>query len=336
MLECNSKEARVCVIDDDPNSLAAIVSLLKQECDVVVARSGRDALRMIRQSPPDLIILDLEMPDLDGFAVCSRLKADPLTADLPVIFLTSHADEETEVRGLTAGAADFITKPARGPAVLARIQNLIRLKRMAERLRAAAQTDDLTGLPNRGRFSKVLADELLRARRQQLPVSLLMVDVDHFKAYNDHYGHLGGDGALRLVAKVLQATTHRTGDLACRYGGEEFGIILPDTDAAGARAVAAAVLTAMASAGLPHAASPVAPYVTLSIGIASGSYPAAQGGESSFQELGSDLPTELIASADAALYAAKRNGRNQAWADGADGLVWAAGDGAAARLGAKG
>lgn len=315
---------RVCVIDDDPTSLAAIVKLLQSRFDVVVARSGREGLLIIRRNPPDLVVLDIEMPDMDGFAVCRRLKGDVLTEQIPVVFLTASRDEAIEERGLGAGASDFIAKPPRGPVVLARIHNLVRMKQLAERLRVQAQTDDLTGLPNRGHFTHVLGQELMRARRQKQTVSLMMIDIDHFKGYNDHYGHLGGDGALRQVAKALMAVAKRSGDMACRYGGEEFAIILPATDAAGARTVAAAVLAGVDALCLPHAASPVAPCITLSLGLASCAVQAPSA------DSDSGVPylyimNHLVERADTALYAAKRHGRNQAWADGEDGPVWVAG-----------
>lgn len=320
--------ARVCLVDDDRVSLAAMAALLQAECEVVVSRSGRDALRLVRRQPPDLIVLDLEMPDMDGIAVCRRLKDDPLTEDLPVVFLTAHTDDETEVRGLAAGAADFIAKPPRGPVVLARIRNLVRMKRLAERLRAEAQTDGLTGLANRSHLNRNLHQEMLRALRQRQPLSLLMIDVDHFKAYNDHYGHLAGDGALRQVAQGLKTVTHRAGDIACRFGGEEFVILLPSTDLAGAARVAAKLLETIADLALPHAASPTIDKVSVSIGAATFAHDGGEptpSSESQFAALADDAPAELIARADAALYAAKRHGRNQVWIDAPAGLAWYAG-----------
>lgn len=316
---------RICLVDDDRLSLAAMAALLESECEVIVSRSGRDALRLVRRQPPDLIVLDLEMPDMDGISVCRRLKEDPLTEDLPVVFLTAHTDDETEVRGLAAGAADFIAKPPRGPVVLARIRNLVRMKRLAEQLRAEAQTDGLTGLGNRAHFMRAVQQEMLRAQRQRQPLSLLMVDVDHFKAYNDQFGHLAGDGALRQVAQALKAVTHRAGDLACRFGGEEFVILLPATDLGGAGRVALKVLQNIERLGLPHPASQTAARVSVSIGAATFVHAVAEPaspGDSQFAPLAEDAPTELIARADAALYAAKRHGRNQIWHDGPTGLAW--------------
>ena len=206
--------------------------------------------------------------------------------------------------------------------------DLVRMKRQAESLRAQAQTDSLTGLYNRGHFTRVLGQELSRAKRNRQTVSLLLIDIDHFKAYNDHYGHLGGDGALRQVALALKAVAKRPGDLACRYGGEEFAIVLPATGTVGACNVAASTLARIDALALPHAASMVAPHVTLSIGVAS--LPeeelASHGLDTDFVDPGLEAIHQLIGKADAALYDAKRHGRNQAWGHGKDGRVWVAGN----------
>ena len=321
-------QPRICVVDDDLISLTVVAKLLMPHFTVVAARSGREALSLIRRDPPDLVLLDIQMPDMDGFAVCRRLKDDPLTEAIPIVFLTASQDEVIEERGLVAGASDFIIKPPRGPVVVARILNLVRMKRQAESLRAQAQTDSLTGLYNRGHFTRVLGQELSRAKRNRQTVSLLLIDIDHFKAYNDHYGHLGGDGALRQVALALKAVAKRPGDLACRYGGEEFAIVLPATGTVGACNVAASTLARIDALALPHAASMVAPHVTLSIGVAS--LPeeelASHGLDTDFVDPGLEAIHQLIGKADAALYDAKRHGRNQAWGHGKDGRVWVAGN----------
>lgn len=321
--------ARICVVDDDLTSLAAVAKLLQPHFDVVAARNGQEALRLIRRDLPDLVLLDIEMPDLDGFSVCRHLKADPLTEPIPVVFLSSSQDEVVEERGLGTGASDFITKPPRGPVVVARIVNLVRMKKLAESLREQAQTDSLTNLPNRGHFTRVLSQELIRAQRHKQSVSLVMIDIDHFKAYNDSYGHPGGDEVLRQVGKALMNIAKRTGDLACRYGGEEFAIVLPATGMAGARTVAAATLAGVNALAIPHAGSPVAPHVTLSIGLAS--VPLAEPKQVAVDEHSTAVNSDmmdmdiLIAGADAALYYAKRHGRNQAWCQGNQGCVWVAG-----------
>lgn len=315
--------ARVCVVDDDPTALAAIVAALRQDFDVVVARSGEDALRLIERQPPDIVLLDVEMPGMDGLAVCRRLKEDPLTEPLPVVFLTAHSDVETELRGLSAGALDFIAKPPRGPAVVARVHNLVRLKRLAERLRMESQIDGLTGLHNRIQFDRMLRQELMRSHRHGRPLGLLMVDVDHFKRYNDHYGHLGGDGALRQVAQALKSGARRGGDLACRYGGEEFAMLLPDTDLAATVHVGHKLIDAVDALGIEHAASLTASTLTLSLGAAC-YLPSGKSSQLPPGQPVDDMATDLIARADAALYGAKHHGRHRVWSDQAGRVLPAA------------
>lgn len=313
--EAKAERPRVCVVDDDPAILAALAALLQSEFEVVVARNGHDALRLARKDPPDLILLDVQMPDLDGFAVCRRLKDDPLTAEVPVVFLTAQGDEATEVRGLTAGADDFIAKPLRGAVVLARTRNLVRMKRLADQLKREALRDGLTGLANRKHFTHTLRDELLRAARQHRPVAVLMFDVDFFKAFNDHYGHLAGDGALVRVGQLLSGLARRAGDLAGRLGGEEFALLLPDTDTEGAMRVAWRALEGFAKAAIPHAASPISGRLSCSIGGASfvpASDVSADPAGPETAPMVPDQATELLAQADAALYRAKHLGRNRA------------------------
>lgn len=294
--------ARVCLIDDDPTSLAAAVATLRQRFEVAVARSAEDGLRLIQRRPPDVVLLDIDMPGMDGLTLCRLLKADVATEPLPVVFLTAHGDEATELAGLAAGAADFIQKPPRGPVVMARLDNLVRLKRLSDQLRRDSLTDGLTGLANRACFDRTLQQELLRSNRQDQPLSLLLLDLDHFKAYNDHYGHLAGDEALRRVAQALAGCALRAGDVACRYGGEEFALVLPSADREGARRLADRVVAAVDRLALPHAASRTAPHVTVSVGVAT--VPAGAN-PSSVDAAG------LIERADRALYAAKRAGRNR-------------------------
>ncbi len=308
---------RILVVDDDVNVLSLLGALLGKHYDLRVARSGRDALRLARLEPPDLVLLDVEMPAMHGYEVCRRMKADALVADVPVVFLTAHTDEASEVRGLRAGAADFIVKPLRGAVVAARVANLVRLKQMTDRLRTEANTDGLTGLANRAYFDRTLHQEWLRAMRNGRPLALLMVDVDHFKAYNDHHGHLAGDGCLRMVAQALRGVLKRPADFAARYGGEEFVLLLPDTAAEGGAVVAAALRAAIAQARLPH---PLTTLVTASVGVSAVDVASLFGApwsvDSGFvplapeQSLGAE---DLVRAADQALYAAKSHGRDQVW-----------------------
>ncbi|MEN9892834.1 MAG: hypothetical protein RLY78_3129 [Pseudomonadota bacterium] len=334
---------RILVVDDDAVMLRTLAGVLAGHYDVALARSAEQALPLIAGHPPDLLLLDLQMPGLGGVGLCRLLKSDPVLHDLPVVFLTAHADEATELAGLQAGAADFIAKPPSAPVMLARLGNLVRLRRLSERLQAEARFDGLTGLRNRAQFDRLLRTEWLRAQREGRPLSLLLADIDHFKAYNDHCGHPAGDHALREVAQVLRRAGRRPADQACRYGGEEFALLLPLTDAAGARHVGHALLQALRQRALAHPASSVGPWMTLSIGLATvqplglpalpagsapelpaGADPAAVAADSAAS--GGLLPDAvergalaLVEAADRALYAAKQAGRAQVWRVGLDG-----------------
>lgn len=307
---------RVLVVDDDATVVAAVMSLLSNSCDLRMARNGRDALRLARREVPELVLLDVEMPDMNGHEVCRQMKADPVLQDVPVMFLTAHGDLDAEVAGLKAGAVDFIVKPPRGPVVEARIGTHVRMKRMADILRAAALTDSLTGVANRRRFDEALTKEWFRAKRAGSPLGLLMVDIDHFKAYNDHFGHAEGDECLRTVAAVLQTTTRRPADLLARYGGEEFVLLLPETDATGVKAVAAQLVAAVARTEFPHIAQ--GRRVTVSVGASAfdESCEAWTAGfvDSQFSEAVPFPPlSSLGKAADLALYAGKSAGRNTAY-----------------------
>jgi diguanylate cyclase (GGDEF)-like protein len=307
----------VLVVDDDANVLASVHALLSGHCVLRAARNGADALRLARSERPDLVLLDIEMPGLSGLAVCRAMKEDPLLADVPVIFLTLNNDEATEVEGLAAGAVDFIAKPPRGPVVLARIQTHVRMKRMADALRAEALTDSLTGLGNRRRWDDTLPREWLRALRAGAPLAVLMIDVDHFKAYNDRHGHAAGDACLRRVAVGLKGCLNRPADLLVRYGGEEFAMLLPDSSGPGAAALSAQVVDAVDGLRVPHGASPVGPWVSVSVGAAAYDDSAAawvEPGQDS--RLATLLPrpqaADVVNAADQALYEAKRAGRARA------------------------
>jgi diguanylate cyclase (GGDEF)-like protein len=216
-----------------------------------------------------------------------------------VIFVTALKTPEDETRALEAGAADFITKPVNAAVVRARVRTQLTVKRQADALRALTLTDPLTGVANRRAFDERLEAEWRRCARAGLPVALVLVDVDHFKAYNDHYGHQGGDACLVQVAAALRRGAGRTHDLVTRYGGEEFAILLPQLDTLGAEGVAHRLLDELARLDLPHAASPTAPHITVSMGLCSMVPREGQGHDA------------LFAAADALLYQAKAGGRNQ-------------------------
>ena len=291
---------RVLVIDDGLVGIKFVQSSLSEDCEIIYALDGTRGLEMARTHQPDLILLDVLMPGLDGWEVSAALRADPATADIPLIFITALSSAEAETRALEAGAADFISKPV-NPAVLrARVRTHLTLKRQSDRLRALTFTDSLTGIPNRRAFEAALERAWRRCLRACSPLSLALLDVDHFKAYNDRYGHPAGDACLRLVAAQLMQCAARSDDLAARHGGEEFALLLPGTELIGAEGVARAVIEAVDGLGISQGGSPPAPHVTVSIGVAC-AVPA--------QDL---APGGLVALADRLLYLAKNGGRHRA------------------------
>jgi len=288
---------KVLVVDDSTMVRRLLAAVLGREFRVLAAEDGDAALALALEARPDLILLDALMPGMDGFTACERLKADARTGEIPVLFLTALDGEVDEIRALEAGAIDFIQKPINAATVLARVRNHIELKRSNDRLRELSVQDGLTSLSNRRHFDQVLTREWQRCRREGSPLALILGDVDCFKNYNDTYGHLEGDACLKAVAAVFAGALRRPADMAARFGGEEFVCLLPDTDEAGARAVAEQISAALADLGLPHAGSDVAPHVTASLGVAA-VCPAQD-----------DLPGSLVDEADRRMYEAKRKAK---------------------------
>jgi diguanylate cyclase (GGDEF)-like protein len=298
-MEMPTCPARVLVVDDSPSHLAILTESLRSEFDVRIATSGAEALRLVDETPPDLILLDILMPDMDGYEVCRRLKADFATRNIPVIFLTAKNDVADETQGLAIGAVDYIIKPVTVPIVQARVRTHVELKRRGDLLETLSLRDGLTGIPNRRRFDDCLDRAWRQALRNDTPLSLVMADIDDFKAYNDTYGHLAGDDCLRAVARTLSCVLKRPGDLAARFGGEEFAIVLEETGLGGALHLAEAMRGAVAALGLPHPGSRAAGVVTISLGVACAVPSPDQG------------PRALLCLADRQLYEAKLAGRNR-------------------------
>ena len=295
----NQQRATVLIVDDSPGIIQTLAGVLEDEFEVIFATRGARALEQVAARPVDLILLDVVMPEMDGHEVCRRLKGMDESRDIPVIFLTARGEADEEALGLSLGAVDYIGKPFSPPVVLARVRTHIELKNKRDELQRLSMVDGLTGIANRRRFDEVLEREWRRARRERYPLSLLMLDVDHFKAYNDHYGHLAGDDALRRVARAIEVNGRRPGDFVGRYGGEEFVCILPTSDAAGALAVGEQCRGAVEALAIPHAGSSVAAVVSVSIGVAT------------IEPSGGDALATLLERADDALYQAKREGRNR-------------------------
>jgi diguanylate cyclase (GGDEF)-like protein len=235
------------------------------------------------------------------------LFAAPETRDIPVVFVTALDSPEDETRALDAGAADFISKPVNAAVVRARVRTQLTVKRQRDALRALILLDALTGVANRRAFDERLEMEWRRCGRAQLPVSLLLVDIDHFKLYNDHYGHPAGDDALVQAAGAMRRAAGRVQDQVARYGGEEFAILLPQLGADGAIGVARRLMHELELLNLPHAASPTGPRLTVSIGIASMVPDVAPDPVPP----GRSMPADLVRMADSLLYQAKEGGRNR-------------------------
>jgi diguanylate cyclase (GGDEF)-like protein len=307
----------ILLVDDDPGAIQLMGRILADVGELRFATNGKDALRLARDSAPDLILLDAEMPGMSGFELLRTLKAESSLADVPVIFITSHSEAGFEVSALDMGAADFIAKPLKSSRVLARVRTQLRMKHMADELRRTATTDSLTGVANRRQFDESLEREWLRTQRSGEPVSLLMIDVDHFKLYNDLYGHPKGDVCLRRVTQALQSACKRPADLLARYGGEEFMILLPQTPRHGAQHMAQQVLAAVATSGIFHEDSRTTHYVSVSVGIscfddASACWSNLTAEQRARDESHALRACDLVHAADKALYSAKQAGRAQA------------------------
>ena len=294
------RKPRILIVDDSPENIRILGQALKNDYQVSFSISGDHALTIaMSENPPDLILLDIIMTGMNGYEVCRKLKENKISRDIPVIFITAMNHEEDEKLGLEIGAVDYITKPFNMSIVKARVRTHIKLKQLLDMLKDLSSIDGLTGIPNRRRFDEVLNDEWRRALREQHSISLVMIDIDCFKAYNDNYGHLAGDDSLRKVAKTLAETVQRPMDFVARYGGEEFTAILPRTNLEGVQHVAEKMRKNIESLNIPHEFSSVARYVTISVGACS------------LIPLTLMSPSHLIKNADNALYSAKYNGRNQ-------------------------
>ncbi|QPF73055.1 diguanylate cyclase [Roseateles sp. DAIF2] len=291
---------RLLVVDDQPLNIQALHQVFAADCQVLMATAGETALALAREQQPDLMLLDVQMPGIDGFEVCRRMKAEAQLAHIPVIFVTARQDTESETRALAGGAVDFLSKPFNPAVVRARVRTHLTLKLQSDLLRQLAFIDGLTGLYNRRHFDERFDAELQRARRAGSPLALLLADVDFFKRYNDHYGHLAGDDALRGVALAMRSALKRPGDLLARFGGEEFVVLLPDTDLEGAQRVALALQDAVGLLQIPH-----------ELGCDDGLLSISQGGVACLpgaQHSG----TALLDAADRQLYVAKAQGRARA------------------------
>lgn len=290
---------KLLVVDDQPINIRIINELFRTDCDLHMATHGEQAIAVSKTLQPDLILLDIMMDGMDGLEVCRRLKMDPATAAIPVIFITAKREEDDEALGLELGAVDYISKPLNSAIVRARVKTHLTLKLQNDYLKGLARVDGLTGIPNRRAFDVRLAQAWSQACREGGTLSLMMIDIDYFKRYNDHFGHVQGDECLRQVAKAIAQSVNRPYDMAARFGGEEFACVLPETTLQGALILAEKIQARIRQLANAHPGSEVSEWVSLSIGVAS------------LQPRVDREPSELIALVDQQLYQAKHNGRNQ-------------------------
>lgn len=291
------QKPRVLVVDDQPVNIQVIYQILANEYQVFMATSGEQALTFCQKTPPDLILLDIAMPQMDGLETCRKLKEQPQLADIPIIFVTSLEQQAEENQCWQVGGSDFILKPVNHVTLKNRVRAQITLMQQNQYLKQLAFIDGLTNLWNRRFADDYLARQLSLSQRQQHELTLMMIDIDFFKQYNDHFGHLQGDDCLKSVCRLLASCLKRPSDVLARFGGEEFICILPGSRWQDAELLGQAMVQAVADGGLPHPLSPYR-FVTVSIGLASTGQRILQA-------------SELIATADQALYQAKEQGRHR-------------------------
>lgn len=294
----NDEQSAILIVDDVPGNIKMLAEILRGEYKILAATGGATALETVKSQKVDLVLLDAMMPDMDGYEVCRRLKADSETAEIPVIFVTARDEAMDETRGLKLGAVDYVTKPASPPILKARIKNHLEARRQQEELKNLAIVDGLTGVANRRHYDRFLDQEWRRAVRAGLSMAVILIDIDYFKAYNDQLGHQAGDHCLRRVAQELKNTLKRSTDLLARYGGEEFVAVLPQVEHQGGAVTAEKLRRCVADLKIPHPGSQVADHVTVSLGCAS-----------MIPTRGSS-PQPMLEAADKMLYEAKKSGRN--------------------------
>ena len=296
--DSHSTVQRVLIVDDSATNRQMLGDCLEADYAVLLASSGEEGLELAREHQPDVILLDVMMPEVDGYEVLRQLKEDDRTSSLCVVFITGLDTPEAEEKGLVAGASDYVTKPLHPTVVRARVALHMQVVRQRRMLETLANIDGLTELPNRRQFDGTLQKEWLRALRDGIPLGLLMIDIDRFKSLNDRFGHQTGDRFLARVGHVIRQNVRRAGDMAARYGGEEFAAVLPGTGSTGALEMAETIRRCVASADTTDIVLGGYP-ISVSIGVAA-SVPLSGSGASA-----------LVHNADAALYQAKRNGRNR-------------------------
>jgi len=293
----DAQKNSILIVDDEAPNIAVLGRLLGGDYTIYAAKDGRTAIAMARKHVPDIILLDIIMPEMDGYAVISQLKAISETKEIPVIFISGLSSGEDEEKGLALDAADYISKPFRNSIVKLRVRNQIKIVNAMRTIEHLSNTDSLTGIANRRRFNERLYLEWNHAIRDGSELSLILADVDHFKRYNDTYGHLQGDAALQIIANALAKTIKRTIDMIARWGGEEFAVLLPQTSLDGALVISEQLRASVENQAIP--CSTKGRNLTISLGV------------SSIRPSMCSTIDGFIAKTDQALYKAKDQGRNR-------------------------
>jgi diguanylate cyclase (GGDEF)-like protein len=289
----------ILIVDDDKPNRKMLKELLQEQAKIIFAKNGEQAKELARKHRPDLILMDVIMPDLSGFEVIETLKNDPETMSISVIFITGLANNDDEARGFDLGGCDYIYKPFKSNIVIARVMMHLELIRQRKMLDEIAHIDALTGMNNRRKMEIVLAEEVDVNTRENTTLMVAILDIDFFKQYNDNYGHGAGDIALRQVGQALREVCQRPRDFAARYGGEEFVVILPDCDQAGAENMLSNLVQAIKDKMIKHDFSSVSNLLTISIGAVV------------IKPSASLVVANIMKQADCLLYQAKNKGRDQ-------------------------
>ncbi len=296
---------KILIVDDMALNIKILGESLRHNYEIIVATSGKKALEIATsKTPPDLILLDILMHGMDGYEVCKILKEDERTKNIPVIFISSRGEMEDETRGLGLGAVDYIIKPFSMPIVNARIKTHLSLKTKNDMLESLVSIDRVTDIPNRQKFDELLEKEWHRARRAAKPISLILMDIDFFKRFNDNYGYSEGNTCLKKVAQVLENTLKRPADFIARYGSYRFAATLPETNSDSAVVVGGMIQANVENMNISHSFSQDSDKVTLSLGVATIT-------PSKDTTKASSSSDDLIKAADSALCKAKEHGRNQ-------------------------
>ena len=295
----DENKLKIIIIEDSKLNREVLHKILCNDYSIVFAHDGVEALEKVRSEQPDLILLDIVLPGIDGFDVLAELKKCDMSHSIPVIIISGRSNPDDEVKGLELGAVDYITKPFHEIVVKARVETQVRILKQIRIIEKMGLFDTLTNIPNRLQFDQSLNKEWKRANREKLPVSLIMIDIDHFKTYNDTHGHQQGDVALKTVASTIKSSLKRPADVAARWGGEEFSVLLPNTEIDGAMHIAEDIRKNVEKASIPCSATNSSHNITVSLGV------------SRMQPDNNNNVSKLILKADTALYMAKDMGRNR-------------------------